>query len=743
MISVRYGRHVVAVIHTAGAPRSSHAQLARELCQSEDDQLKILHLQPPITKYEEEIFLAEKLWVGTSWALRLCVLYWSDPKVHLYIEWIRWHWPGAVIVLLCQDHQREKIRGFFDSALLGEVVCMTSSGEPGWLSSRILQLLERDLAERYETPYWDSLRKFSTNIPANFHALPVGNSHSLSHLMDDFWEVFGAKHFASETSLSHAPLDSLLKPVNAIRKAQQKAAKAFGASLGLEHIPGAWGTRFVTNGTSTANAIVLDAFVNDQNWVLLDRAAHVSHFHALARIGARVEFLAPFINSLGLAGPTPLQELQEKLEYLLVEREVIPAMIILTNPTIDGLAVRPQSVITAVCEVVQQFWSKYKHTQRIKRLLQNSGRYYGDFRTMPINDSGMFVREVFQRMVFLFDEAWSAVTRFHPGLIDYTAMHGAWAAVRSNETAFLLDSLRMYSTQSIHKSLSAFRQGSMLHYRDPLMADRRVQGHFEQAYYGHATTSPNATILASLDVARRQAELEGFELLCRCTRLARGFREKLSSLAGGGAEREEYPFVPDATDMLKPIRRGTRLDEKHYGLIPTHVTIAWHHAVSGAEVRRRLLDRGIQVNKYDAHSVLAIFNIGINEKLVENLYSAVTELFSPRQRKGARQTVDSADVLDVRQPLERKTIGDWLFNRQGRRAELLSLDEMSAILENRPGESLVSAVFVVPYPPGYPLLVPGQPIGSSHLDYLRERDAQSVLGASRVDHQFQLMVYRL
>src|SRR6202008_1974841 len=72
--------------------------------------------------------------------------------------------------------------------------------------------------------------------------------------------------------------------------------------------------------------------------------------------------------------------------------------------------------------------------------------------------------------------------------------------------------VRVYSTQSTHKTLTSLRQGSMIHVWDQDFS-QKARETFREAYMTHTSTSPNYQILASLDLGRRQAALEGFELV--------------------------------------------------------------------------------------------------------------------------------------------------------------------------------------------------------------------------------------
>ena len=161
-------------------------------------------------------------------------------------------------------------------------------------------------------------------------------------------------------------------------------------------------------------------------------------------------------------------------------------------------------------------------------------------------------------MIFLWDEAWCAYARFAPVLRRRTAM---WAASTLRErlasTKYEQDyrswklkfsqcdpdddatwmqpglmpdpksaRVRVYATHSTHKTLTALRQGSMIHVHDQDF-EHHARNAFNEAYMTHTSTSPNYQILATLDVGRRQVELEGFDLVGRSITLAMMLRERI------------------------------------------------------------------------------------------------------------------------------------------------------------------------------------------------------------------------
>ena len=151
-------------------------------------------------------------------------------------------------------------------------------------------------------------------------------------------------------------------------------------------------------------------------------------------------------------------------------------------------------------------------------------------------------------LIFLWDEAWFGFARWSPFLRPRTAM-GAAADIEawlrnpdsvaayekqraelgnSPSDAALLDTrllpdprnvrLRVYQTNSTHKSMSALRQGSMILVKD--VDYHTVEEQFHEAVFTHASTSPNQQLIASLDVARRQMELEGYGLVLNAIEIA-------------------------------------------------------------------------------------------------------------------------------------------------------------------------------------------------------------------------------
>jgi arginine decarboxylase len=353
------------------------------------------------------------------------------------------------------------------------------------------------LNERYETPFFSALMDYSRKPTGVFHAMPIsrGNSIFRSQWLGDFGEFYGRNIFLAETSATTGGLDSLLQPTGPLKKAQKKASYAYGSQQ----------TFFVTNGTSTANKIVLQALVEPEDLVLVDRDCHKSHHYGLVLSGALPVYLDSYpVLEYSMYGAVPLKEIKEKLLALKEAGRLDKVkMLLLTNCTFDGIVYNVQRVMEEVLAIKPD-------------------------------------------MIFLWDEAWFAFAGFTPVYKQRTAMFSAHRLatkyksdsyrkkyednLKSKEPVPMPDpdkvKIRVYATQSTHKTLSSLRQGSMIHIYDELFR-RKSEDSFLEAYKTHTSTSPNYQILASLDAGRRQVQFEGYEMVEKSIEMAMVLRSKI------------------------------------------------------------------------------------------------------------------------------------------------------------------------------------------------------------------------
>jgi arginine decarboxylase len=288
-------------------------------------------------------------------------------------------------------------------------------------------------------------------------------------------------------------------------------------------------------------------------------------------------------------------------------------------------------------------------------------------------------------LVFLWDEAWFAFAGFHPTYRRRTAMatarrlreryrdpvHRRRYAAQAAELADADDEtwlrtrlipdpdrvrLWVYATQSTHKTLTALRQGSMIHIYDQHFGHRNEEA-FREAFMTHTSTSPNYQILASLDLGRRQVELEGFELVQKQVELSMVLREVVENhpllnrhfkiLTTGDLipadYRESGGEHPGQGDLAQ-LRRTWEHDE--FVLDPSRVTLyIGRTGIDGDTFKHEyLMDRyGIQVNKTSRNTVLFMTNIGTTRSSVAYLIEVLVML--------ARQLDDEVERMG---PLDRR-----------------------------------------------------------------------------------------
>ena len=488
------------------------------------------------------------------------------------------------------------------------------------------ELLELHLAilegvqDRYDTPFFDNLKKYAQRPIGTFHALPIARGKSVfkSDWIRDMGEFYGPNLFLAESSATTGGLDSLLEPTGNIKKAQEMAARAFGA----DHV------FFVTNGTSTSNKMAVQALLAPGDIAIVDRNCHKSHHYGMVLAGAQPLYVEAFpMTEYSMYGAVPLRTIKEALLNLKAENRLDRVkMVDLTNCTFDG------------------------HIYNTRRVMEECLAIKPD-------------------LIFLWDEAWFGFARFSPFLRPRTAMGAAndieaWlnepASVAAYEkqqaelgekpsddlllkTRLIPDPrqvrLRVYQTNSTHKSMSALRQGSMLLVKD--VEFHSVEAQFREAVFTHASTSPNQQLIASLDVARRQMELEGYGLVGNAIEVALAIRQAVAT----HPLISKYFRILGADDMVPAQYRQTgfkdflapganwttalaSMRDDEFCLDPTRMTLVCGTAgFDGTQFKGILASRyNIQLNKTSRNSVLLQSNINNTRSDVAHLIRVLVEI---------------------------------------------------------------------------------------------------------------------
>lgn len=278
--------------------------------------------------------------------------------------------------------------------------------------------------------------------------------------------------------------------------------------------------------------------------------------------------------------------------------------------------------------------------------------------------------------LLLVDEAWGPHFQFHPALPLSATQCGADLCINST-----------------HKMLSAFSQCAMLHQIGPRVRIDRLEAVLKM----FLSTSPNLPMVASLDVARRQMATQGPALLSSTIALAERTRARLNEIEGVYCFGEELQGRPGVFD-----------------LDPTKVTVTvknlGYTGYEASEILRRRYN--VQVELADLFNVVALFTIGTTEAAAERLIEGVSELaredrpidlFAPSGVLQRRVKTGSYKLPKI--PPVRMLPRDAFLAQ----TEFVKFKESSG---------RICAETISPYPPGIPVISPGEEITPQIIDYL-------------------------
>ena len=646
---------------------------------------------------------------------------------------------------LLTDREVEKVAGDPAASMIRRVFYEVEE-----LTEVHLNILE-GVGDRFSSPHFDNLKKYAARPIATFHALPIARGKSImkSNWIRDMGEFYGQNLFLAESSSTAGGLDSMLEPTGNIKIAQEKFARAVGA----DHV------FFVTNGTSTSNKMVYQAVTKPGDIVIADRNCHKSHHYGMVLSGAQPLYVEAFpMTEYSMYGAVPLRTIKKALLDLKAEGRLDRVkMVTLTNCTFDG------------------------HVYNTRRVMEECLAIKPD-------------------LIFLWDEAWFGFARWSPFLRPRTGLGAAAALEEWRDTPAALAAwkaqaavlgedldpkdarlmerhlvpdprkmkVRVYETDSVHKSMSALRQGSIVAVRDEEY--KHHVSAFREAVFIHASTSPNAQIIASLDVARRQMELEGYELVMRSIETALAIRRSIA----------EHPIISKyfrvlgADDMIPAKFRASgfkdfltpganwvtalkSVREDEFFLDPTRMTLVCGSAGYDGTSFKNLLSAkyNIQLNKTSRNSVLLQSNINNTRSDVALLIKVLLEISQQIEADlaedgDAARTAFAARVKSLMEDVPdlpnfsrfhdgyRDDPGSVTLEGNMREAFFAAYEEdeceylplMSPKINERlkNGPEMVSANFVIPYPPGFPIMVPGQVIASDTIDFMRKLDVKEIHG---------------
>ena len=567
-------------------------------------------------------------------------------------------------------------------------------------------------------PFFGKLANFADTHEYSWHTPghTGGTAFMKTAVGRAFLGFYGEQMLRSDLSVSVGELGSLNDHSGPVAEAERYAARVFGA----DH------TFFSMGGSSASNEIILHSAVADDDIVLVDRNCHKSLNYALNMSGAIPVYLKPRRNARGVIGPVPASEIEpEMLRRKLAESPLVkgvprkPMLAVLTNSTYDGL-----------CYDVE-------HTTRL--LSQSVDRIH-------------------------YDEAWYAYARFNP---IYEGRYGMHRGQRSPDDATVT------VTHSTHKLLAALSQASMIHIRSGRIPVKPAL--FNEAFMMHTSTSPQYSIIASTDVSAKMMDDAGPALTDECIREAIDFRKAMLRI-GRDLERrksgdwwfqswqadevEGEAFLEADPNLLATssdawlLRPGQGwhgfgdLGRRYCMLDPIKVTtltpgigpdgVLEKKGIPAAIVTAFLATQGIVVEKTEPYSILTLFSIGITRGKWGSLVAAFMRFKELYDANAPLANALSGLVADHPERYARLGLRELaaemhaairehniLGNLDGAFSSLpepvLTPRETFARLVHREVEQVpaaklqgrVLAVQVVPYPPGIPLLMPGERFGEA------------------------------
>ena len=567
--------------------------------------------------------------------------------------------------------------------------------------------------ESLPPPFFKALTHYAADGSYSWHC--PGHSGGVAFLKSPvgqmFHQFFGENMLRADVCNAVDELGQLLDHTGPIAASERNAARIYNC----DHL------YFVTNGTSTSNKIVWNSTVAPGDVVVVDRNCHKSILHSIIMTGAVPVFLMPTRNHFGIIGPIPKSEftwenIQKKIAKnpFALDKNAKPRVLTITQSTYDGVLY---------------------NVEEIKEMLD------GKIDTLH------------------FDEAWLPHATFHDFYGDYHAI-GA-DRPRCKESM-------VFSTQSTHKLLAGLSQASqiLVQNAENHLLDRDV---FNEAYLMHMSTSPQYSIVASCDVAAAMMEAPGGKVLVEeSIKEALDFRRAMrkvdeewgadwwfkvwgpDDLSEEGIEERDawilkaneawhdFGNLAEGFNMLDPIK-ATIITPG----LDIHGNFSDKFGIPAAIVTKYLAEHGVIVEKTGLYSFFIMFTIGITKGRWNTMVAALQQFKDdydknqplwkvlpefvqkqPRyERIGLRdlctQIHDVYKANDVARLTTEMYLSDMIpamkptdaFAKVAHRdIDRVPIDDL---------EGRITAILLTPYPPGIPLLIPGEQFNKIIVNYLK------------------------
>ena len=564
-------------------------------------------------------------------------------------------------------------------------------------------------------PFFKALMDYAQDGSYSWHC--PGHSGGVAFLKSPvgqmFHQFFGENMLRADVCNAVEELGQLLDHTGPVAQSERNAARIFNADHCF----------FVTNGTSTSNKMVWHHTVAPGDVVVVDRNCHKSILHSIIMTGAVPVFLRPTRNHYGIIGPIPESEFAPEA----IRRKIA------ANPLLAGVdAAKARPRILTLTQ--STYDGVLYNTETIKHVLD------GYIDTLH------------------FDEAWLPHAAFHP---FYGQFHSMGKKRPRPKNQLVL------ATQSTHKLLAGISQASQVLVQDAQV--RKLDRHlFNEAYLMHTSTSPQYAIIASCDVAAAMMEAPGGTALVEESILeALDFRRAMRKVAKEygrdwwfkvwGPDKLAHEGIGRAVDW------ELKADDKWHGfgdlapgfnlldpikstIITPGLDVSGKFAKTGIPasiVTKYLAEHGIVVEKTGLYSFFIMFTIGITKGRWNTLLTALQQFKDdydrnapmwrvlpefcaahPRyERTGLRDLCQSIHEAYAKGDIARLTTEMYLSELE---PAMKPSDAFARIAHRETDrvdidalEGRITTSLLTPYPPGIPLLIPGERFNRKIVDFLR------------------------
>ena len=569
-----------------------------------------------------------------------------------------------------------------------------------------------------------SVREYAFGTPGHLG----GTAFLKTPVSKVFFDYFGENMLRSDLSVGMAAVGSLLDHSGPIGESEKYAARVFGAHRSYT----------VTNGTSGSNRIIFMASLTQNDIALCDRNCHKSIEHGLVMTGAIPVFLVPHRNRYGIIGPIYPEDLRPETvrargaanPLTAAANRLKPRHTIITNSTYDGLIYNVERVIEIGGDVIDRLH---------------------------------------------FDEAWYAYARFNPLYRGRHAMFGDPADYKDGPTLFathsthkLLAALSQASFIHIRDGRdriehARFNESFMMHASTspfyPIIASNEISAAMMDGASGVALTTESIREAVSFRqtvgrIKRQYAQAgEWFFSTWNAT--------EVTDPASG--ERIAFEDAPEALLITDPdcwvLHPGETwhgfegLEDGYCMLDPIKVTVVApgiaadgafeQRGIPAAIIAAYLVRHGFEYEKTQDFTILFLFSIGMTKAKWGTLLTTLIKF---------KEDYDANVGLDVILPslvaafpdryatMGLRDLSDEMFDHYRQSGQMHHLQQAFSTLpdpEMIPAEAYrrlvrnevervrldeaaerIVATSIVPYPPGIPMIMPGESVGPANGPYI-------------------------